>query len=222
MPRRDPQTGKFVSGGGGFGGSVDRMTTISGGLSGLIPAADLAGGVTEVTVDGEDAEIVNLSKFLDSDETFEVAWAALDAYLGLPTTATAESSANLTYELRTDLENMGKAGHAARSSHYGGSVTHESGIADMRKDEGEDSSLLYVGSAYAEPSHSDTTNGLAAGSDSYSDSVLLPIKAEMLRTVRLDEDDEVMVASRIGVDNISDHAVVWGFGLTMHGAVTET
>lgn len=223
MVHRDPETGKFVADeGGGVFEEMDRETTISGGLSVNIPAADLGGGNVTETVDGDDGELVNLSNHLDADEVFEARLIIVDTFLGLPTTATAEGSALVSYQVQTDLSSFNNAEQGLFSGFYGGATTLETGIADVRQNDEMDGSIVHTGAMYAESSALDTTNGVGTGSDHSEDTVVIPAKAQAGRSLLVDEDDEIGVSSRIGIDNVSDHAVTYGFGITMHGGVFET
>lgn len=217
MPRRDPSTGKFVS-----GGDLDwsDTTVVTGSLASTIPAADLAGGQTQAEVMGENSQIVNLNNELDHDETFEVVWAYLSISLALPTTATAESYAALEWTLRTDLGRNFIAGNPG----WGGSATKTAGIVDIEVHEGErynDASIVAGGRLRAENSHSDSVNGLAAGADSDREDVKLPFFTEMGGGPSLDQDDEMSVPHQFTVDNASDHSVQASFDLAMRGIVHE-
>lgn len=213
MPRRDPQTGKFLSGG------VDSwadIRTVSGAMNSTIPAADLAGGTGNAVVNGENSEIVDFSNLLDNDEIFEVLAGQFVATLSMPTTATAESAARLNWVLRGDLGE----GAGEHPGHYGFGAEREDGIVDIRSQQYWDADRLAVGHLTATNSVVDTVNALGAGGDDGFDRVDLEF-GHLGAGPQFDSDDEVGVPHTVYFDNISDHAVEAGFDVHLVGTVHE-
>lgn len=218
MPRRDPKTGKFVS----SDGCVTRndADTVMADFVSVIPAADLSGGTTTPSdgrVEGEDAEIVNFSNLLDSDEVFEIYRLTLMTSLSLPTTASAEGSAQADYTLTDDLTDfVGTTG-----SFYGAGPEIQTGIVDIRANQFDDDDWLVNGRLWASPSHSDSAAGLAAGSDAMSQLHEVGYLSEYGGGPRFDEDDEIAITHEITVDNVSDHAVQFTADLLLVGEIFD-
>lgn len=216
MPRRDPKTGKFVS--GSSLSSWHDVDAISGGLTTTVPAADLAGGTTTANVGGETAEIVDFGDPLRDDEIFECHVMHLNATLSLPTTATAESAAMMDFVVLTDF---GGAGPGIKTVHYGANAQKAQGIADVTADQLDDDSILYNGRMTATNSLADSVNGLAAGGDDDRLREQLRFVPDLGVGPRFDEDDELSIPHDIDIDNVSDHAVVATFDVHLVGSVVE-
>lgn len=214
MPRRDPNTGKFVS---GSRPDFDRFTSVRATLDATIPAADLAGGTGTNKVEGEESQLIDFNNELDADELF-IPWQFhFVVSHQLPTTATAESSSQLDWVFMTDLDDLRPN---AGSVFYGAGPIVEDGISDIRAAESFDASILWGGKMGAEAGHSDTVNGLAGGANHGYDSMTLDALA-MGSPWSFDEDDELAVPHDVQFDNISDHAVQTAFTVVAHGGIVE-
>lgn len=207
MPQRDPQTGKFVSGGSG------KVRRVQGRLQSVIPAADLAGGSTTAKVTGEEAEIVDFSTVLESDEMFHLDALTFAATLAMPTTATAESSGRLAYSV--DRDSAGGL-EFLDDPFYNGQVHSQEGIVDLTSSSGESTETIHVGELRVEASIADTVNALAAGADIDRERQVLYPQAQAF-----DRDDELYIPHDINVDNVSDHAVAASWILLLEGRVRE-
>lgn len=201
-------------------GRCDRHTAFTGYLSSTIPAADLSGGENVDLVDGEESVIIDFGDELDNDEVFVPELLYITAGLHGPTTASAESSLSLGYMLSTDLQNVRPA-NAWRGTFYGAGETTSQGIVDVAQNDSSDDSVLFAGGMFGSPSHSDSTNGLAAGNDAGHETTRLPLATETGHSVSLDADDELSVPHQIASDNVSDHAVQASFAVHVFGAVYD-
>lgn len=216
MVRRDPDSGKFVSGSGGVDWS--ETTAVEASYTSLIPAADLSGGTGQHNVDGEEAEIIDFSEVMANDEVFEVLGIQMSANLGLPTTATAEGSATFRFGLGSSSD---RSVHGNSGPFYAGGFDVEQDSVDVQKSQNVDPGILLNGNLYAEPSHSDTTNGLAAGAAPANEQWVVSPEEALGASPVYDRDDELYLVHEIDVDNISDHAVRAAVLLTVHGRVEE-
>lgn len=212
MPRRDPNTGKFVSGSSVSWTDTTRITAV---MHSNIPAADLAGGKVSAPVTGDNAEFVNFSKHLDHDEMFRLLSIDLTAVLALPTTATAESAGEVTYVLSRAGENS-----IARtnSPFFNGNIHREQGIVDLTASDGETAETLAIGELQASNSLRDTATGTAAGADIDRDRRVIHFGG---RGPAFDRDDEIYVPHEFDVDGISDHAVDASWHALLHGVVED-
>lgn len=212
MVRRDPQTGQFVS--GGEDAADDRLT---GSISSTVPAADLSGGTASQAVDGETAEVIDFTQVLDSDEVFEVAALTVEASLSLPTTATAESAAQLNWTVSNDLG----ASQVINPVHYGNSAMEEQGIADVRAEQWDDDGTLATGHLVAESSVGDSTNGLGAGAENDRERIRIPFWGDYGSGPVFDQNDELTAPHQFYIDNVDDHAVLATIVCHLEGNVTE-
>lgn len=213
-PRRDPSTGKFVSGSG-----VDAwhdVESISGALRSNLPAADLAGGTGNTVVNYRESEIVDFTNILDNDEIFEVLGGHLVATLAMPTTATAEGSAQLNWVLRGDPEE----GAGEHPPFYGFGPELSDGIADIRQQQYDDNDRLAVGHLTATPSFLDTVNALGGGGDDGFDRAELDF-SDVGTGPQYDADDEIGIPHTFYYDGVSDHAISAGFDLHLFGRVHD-
>lgn len=216
MPRRDPKTGKFVS--GSSLSSWHDVDAVSAGLTTTVPAADLAGGTSSANVTGETAELIDFGDPLRDDEIFECHVMHLTATLSMPTTATAESAVMMDFNVMTDL---GGAGPGIKAVHYGAGTQRTQGIADVNADQLDDDSILYNGRMTATNSLADSVNGLAAGGDDDRLRETVRFVPDLGVGPRFDEDDELAVPHNIDIDNVSNHAVVATFDVHLVGSVVE-
>lgn len=211
--RRDPETGQFVSSGGGT--DWTDTTRVVGTLHSSIPAADLAGGTNEYEAIGDEVEVIDFGSTLDNDEVFRVLATRTTAVLAMPTTATAESSAQMSYGVSMDAA---APVLQVDDPFYTGKVHKETGIIDTTNSSDEANELLTVGELAADASAADTTNGLGVGAD---------IDRDRQQTAYggagpvFDKDDELYIPHEFGVDNISDHAVNASFSVFLHGVVEQ-
>lgn len=207
---RDPNTGKFVS-----GSSDGRPQTFSGTVTATVPAADLSGGTVAQDMDGTGTIAVNMSDFLDSDEVFDLAVLDVASTLSLPTTATAESSAQVEFNVTPDV---GERTGDSTPSFYGGPVEEEEGFADLNSNH-DDSLVFYRGRLASGASVADTVNGLGAGAAPGNEHDSVNFRTDVGWTPGLDEQDEVAVPFELMADNISDHAIVFTADLLLMGTV---
>lgn len=212
MPRRDPRTGKFVS--GGDSAADDRIT---GSISTTVPAADLAGGIEEIGVDGERAEVIDFTSILDSDEIFEVAAMTTTVALSGPTTATAEGSLQLNWTVATDLSES----RVINPVFFGKSVHRTQGVADIRQAQWDDDSVLTNGLLTATPSMRDTATGTAGGSHEGFDRERIGFWDEFGSGPVFDQDDELTAPHKLYCDGVDDHAIVATILVSLEGNVSE-
>lgn len=214
MVRRDPRTGKFVS--SGSGADWSDKTRVGGIVNYSIPAADLGGGTVTAGVDGEESEIVDFTDKLENDEVYQAERVQIATFLGLPTTATAESSAIVKFELGSRGDPTFPA--TATPVFYGGVTSAEDGIVDVNSTDEEAGSVFWMGQHYAEASAVDTVNALGAGADAENDKETVYFGSA---GPVFDRDDELYAPAEISVDNVSDHAVVASCWVLLDGEVQE-
>lgn len=219
MPRRDPQTGKFVSGNRPSG--YDRRETLSGSIVVNIPAADNAGGSTIQQWTGSNGIVIDFDNELHSDEVFHLQSMEYSGSLALPTTATAESSAVVGYVIGSDMVNPQPFLTRTTSLSSLSAVDNEEGVADIAVGQSDDDSILLAGALYAEASIADSVNGLAGGADYENESRTFRPWRDLGTTVAFDQDDELAVTGELSSRNVSDHQVVYQAVITVHGWVEE-
>lgn len=208
MPHRDPRTGQFVSG-------SSEEESITAGLGMNIPAADLSGGNNAQYVDGEEATLVDFTEVLDSDEVFEIHSLMLANAYYAPTTATAEGSALVEWELTPDPN--GSSGAYAGTAFWNSSPDREEGIADMFMSQTDGEETLSVGVMGVIPSLNDTTNGTGAGGDWENERVNLGWEDP----IEMDANDALYLNQHHHFDNISDHAVSMQSRAVLKGRTVE-
>lgn len=218
MVRRDPDTGKFVSGGSAKAVQWNDVKTIHGVNHYNIPAADLSGGTYERSVDGSNSEIINFSGELANDEVFRALGLQYVATLGGPTTATAEGSMELSWMVSSKPE---QSSMRANSPFYGGNVNREQGTIDIVNGYQETTGTLVYGEMHAEPSAADSTNGLGLGADYDRERGIISFVEMFGDGPAYDRDDELYAPAEFGIDNVSDHAVNATIGVLLHGTVEE-
>lgn len=212
-PRRDPETGKFVSGGEMRSLRAD-MDAITGAVAFVIPAADLA-GETSASIDGEDAEIIDFTGVLDDDELFKIEMLSLSLSMGLPTTSSAEGFGAAAWQLRTDF---GEVPPSATADKFTGTGTADStGIVDVAQAQSEESDIIDSGVLYAEASFADALNTLGGGSDVANEHRYLKVGADLGAVLTVDEDDELSIPTSFRTDNVNDHRISFGATLTVYG-----
>lgn len=223
MPRRDPQTGQFVSSDSPGNYDWQDIRSISGVNHMEIPAADLAGGTgTSTAVGHPEAQIVDFTNVLDQDEVFRVLQIRANHLLYLPTTSTAESSSIATFEVSEEPNGATALGSGGAPTHYGGNQNASSGIIDIGAGAGggKVSGVLYTGEMTAEASLGDSVNGLGAGAA--PDRLREVVEFQHLGGGPIyDADDELYVPTRIGYENISDHAIQVTHNVLVRGLVEE-
>lgn len=214
MVARDPETGKFVS--DGDGPSWRDTTRLSGIVNYTVPAADLGGGNNRTMVAGDESEIMDFTPFLENDEVFRMRSLEVAVSVGLPTTATQESSALISYQIGPDSDSNQMMNQSP--TFYGGGLHEEDYIVDINSSSREVGGTLHIGQAYVEASHSDTVNALGGGGDAENQHHQLhfgdagPV---------YDRDDELYCPTELHYDNISDHAIVASIWFLAHGEVEE-
>lgn len=219
MVYRDPDTGQFVSSGGGAKAYHD-ATRIGGLLTAVIPAADLSGGTGDNQVSGDETEIVDFDGYLANDEVFRLQMARVSAVLSLPTTATAEGSGTLKYGIGGSGD-INAAIHNT-DSFYGSATVAEEGQVDIHQDNHQEMpSIWHLGTLYAENSAADSTNGLGVGGDSAHESELIPFGANLGDGPVYDRDDELYAPFEVATDNISDHAIRGQMQVLLWGHIEE-
>lgn len=219
MVRRDPETGKFVS--GSSRDNVDRWENLHGTVAVNIPAADLGGGTVAEQFDTPEAELINFSEVLDNDEVFnlELMQATVSAFAS--TTATAEGSLDVGYGITRDM--FDAAPLFTRATHTANLPTtdFQQGTVDGAVAQNDNDGLLITGSLYAEPSVGDSTNGLGAGAGPANEVREFAPLRDMGRTIGFDQDDELYVIGELNVNNVSDHGVSFITTVDLHGHVLD-
>lgn len=217
MPRRDPNTGQFVSG----GGSVDfsDIEVVRGEFSLMIPAADLAGGVTTAQVFGDESEIIDFSPVLAGDDEFEVFAMQWASFFSGPTTATAETAGMAEYQLTRDWGTA--AAQRGTPAHFGGSTNAQEGIIDISSGQTVGEPLLMSDVLYFEASNRDTTTGTAAGSDAGRRFERISYLSEFGSGPVFDRDDELFLPAELHVDGADDHAIVFQAVVQLEGAIID-
>lgn len=215
MPRRDPNTGQFVS---GESVNWDDLDVVTGSLTSTIPAADLAGTKATFPARGESTEIVDMSSTLTRGEVFEIHRFELVATLTGPTTATAEGDVQLEWALTRDLD-VGEVG--VSNPFYAGagsqSEVRSDGVIDLHNFQTDEDAVLSVGRLTCSPSHRDTTTGTGGGAAEGFDRVIRHFGAGP----RLDEDDELGAPHTFSVNGIDDHSVAASFDLLVEGRIQD-
>lgn len=216
MPLRDPETGKFVAGGGSHGRDLRAdMDAVTGAIKYTIPAADNAGGITVQAVDGEEAELIDFTGVLDDDETFRIEAISLSLSLGLPTTATAEGFGSAGWQLRTDFGNDIPAGIAGQFNNTG--PDREEGIIDVVQAQREESDIIEAGVLYAQPSFNDTVTGTGGGGHTANQHRYFTPGSDLGAVLTVDEDDELVLPTRLRTENVSDHRISFGAVAVCYG-----
>lgn len=222
MVHRDPETGRFVSDSGGGHGdaSYGRTRTITGAMHSEIAAADLAGGTTTDTVEaGAALELIDFDEVLvQENEVYEVVMARLLYYVNAHTTATAEGWVGVGWEVTTD-QNLGTGELRPPFTGSGSGIAGSN--ATISQDSRRAEQTFDHGFLNAEPSHSDTTNGLAAGADYNIVDRQIEYRQAFDRGPMFDMDDSWFVPHRYHIDNIDDHAVQFGVACQLEGVVHD-
>lgn len=213
MVYRDPQTGQYQS---GSRDSSGRYATVTANIASSIPAADLAGGTDIQSVDGDEAQLIDFTTILDSDEVFLLDQLQGRAFLSAPTTATAEGTVLLEYSLSRDFEfpNSGTS-----SAFWTGSAQREDGIADVNQTQTDNDMAIWISQMSATPSIADSVNGLAGGSDMDREDIRQHWHGD--GRPAFDRDDELVAPHQWQVDNVSDHAVEWDLVVLAEGRIQE-
>lgn len=222
-PGRDPQTGKFVSGGSGRPSSdFDRYETFSGSLSVQIPAADNAGGQTLEQWSGSDGHVIDFDGELDNDEIFRLQSLEVTVSLALPVTATTEGAAVVGYVIGSDpVDPLPLASRTTALAPLSGATDREVGVLDISQAQSDDDDVMMSGALYAENSALDTVNALAMGGQVANQERSWSPWTEFDKTVDFDESDEIAVTGELTTNNVSDHNVIFTTFVTAHGWVDE-
>lgn len=217
MVRRDPQTGKFVSGGGDH--SWAETNQITGAISYTIPAADLSGGTGTTGSTEHHSELVDFTHILDNDEVFLLDAMMVVASFYLPTTATAEGSGAFSYAIGPESGAVGSVLHT--SPFYLGSADKSDGIVDINQEMKEGENVLHVGQLHGEASLADTTNSLAGGAEYENEREFISFRKDIGAQPAFDADDELYCPMEFSYDNISDHAIGATVKVLLNGRVEE-
>lgn len=215
-PRRDPDTGQYVS--SDSHPEWNDMTTIFGGVGYGIPAADLAGGSHFDNVAGEESQVVDFSPVLDNDEVFVLHQMTGYAWIGMPTTATAEGSMAFEYGLVTDLGAIQPSGPTTPPGPLSNDLDAETDTVDVTQYQDEETNILHTSALYAEAGLADTVNALAAGGS--------PSREDFRQVFGqngpgFDRSDEVLAPAEFHVDNVSDHSVNASVGVLLRGRIHD-
>lgn len=216
MVRRDPQTGKFVSG-GGHGLNWHDRTQISGHMHWSIPAADLGGGTLNANATGGPTEIVDFTPVLENDEVYRLSTLHVSAYLGFPTTATAESSGMVSFDINSDGDPIASSGG---NPFYEG-ANDEDGVIDIVHGSTESDSSIYYADLIGEASVGDTVNGVGSGSDYENMTEWIAFDQMLGGGPVYDRDDELYCPVDVRVDNAADHSISGGVSVMLYGHVEE-
>lgn len=220
MVRRDPQTGQFVSEGPGSG--FDRWANYQGTIAVNVPAADLSGGQESLQFDTADAQLFDFTDVLDNDEVFVLQVLHMTADLRMGTTATAEAATHVGYIITEDHQDASPL--TTRTTHIAGPLPQTDftqGIVDGAIAQEDNDDIFLTGGLYAENSHSDTTNAVAAGAaPAHVERTYAPGPMQG-REVAFDADDELFCLGELNIDNVSDHAVQFTVFVDLHGYVEE-
>lgn len=158
-PRRDPETGKFVSGTGLPG--MDGLVKQTGQFGAGIPAADLAGGNPEThRYDSPEVGMEVAGGDLSRDQEAELVAVFVMDSLDLPGTATGETNAVLSREWNFDEDPDIVSSASEQESNLGTQAS-----IDVTSTVAEDIDVLEFAQLQAQGQHSDSVNGLAAGGD---------------------------------------------------------
>lgn len=205
---QDPETGRFVS--------VDdadrqRMTwtdteVFTGAVWHEIPAADLSGQTqAQLFEERPGSELIDFGQELDNDEVFEALTIDYGFKLYAHTTATAEGYVEAATGITA---NVPASSWVAENTPFFGNIEFQNGIIDSAvfNDETEEEWLANAFLA-AEPSHSDTTNAVAAGAMYDEVRRLVPLRLLYGTGPMYDDNDSLFAPVHFNVDNVSDHAV---------------
>lgn len=221
MPRRDPQTGKFVSG-GDSGVSYDELETAIGAVDLEIPAADLSGGQTTERFDGAEIELMDFGDLINRhDQSIEIVEAVFDAELTAHTTQTAESFVGVGFSVREEPERDAWSRDPVFFSGAQFETGDDAGIVDGRALSARYAGTIWGALLQATGNIGDSTNGLGAGSDFARESERVQFVPRYDRGPVYDESDDWYVSGEFFVDNASDHAVEMNLRTQVWGRVVE-
>lgn len=228
-PRRDPETGKFVSGDAAPQVSWPDIKMLAGGITAEIPAAQLAGEASSHNIFDQDAEAMTLTDVLDNNEVYQILAMRYHAAIDLPTTATAESHGALAWGIGTASDgprssslSPGNFGGPSRLQHTEGGFTSDiNSVPSDSSSSPDDPGHWIEGYIPASSSVGDSTNGLGAGGDSGQEYGTIPFAAMLGDGPFLDRDDEVIAPMEIMFNNISDHAIYGHIGFNLFGVVHQ-
>lgn len=176
-----------------------RWKRVEGGLSAIIPAADLSGGTTDQPdLDGDIVQLIDFSGELESHEAFHVVRGWFQTQLMLHTTATTEGWA------RADVAYSRESAASDHSSAFL-TVNEEDDVWDVNQSfVGEVSEHLHRADLMSENNFNDTTSATGGGGWVDTDRTLVQYQpGEFV----FDQDDEVYSPLSAATDNIDDHAI---------------
>lgn len=211
---RDPETGQFrrasdVS----HHKHVDEREAFSGVLQTNIPAADLTTGNDQVTVDGDEAEIIDFTDLIESDEVFVAHRVELNVAVRPQRTATAEHAIRMDYQLRS--------GDSGLDPDRAGSGTQEIGIADVTQDQSDDDDVIFNGGLQGSGDFADSSAGVGAGGDQRHVQHVIDYPPLDLPGPGFDGDDELYVPHALDILGSDDQGAEVFFAATMHGQTYE-
>lgn len=213
MPRRDPQTGKFVS-----GGEYDdvEVVTFSGGVG--VEAVDMTGatGFTGERFDFEGVELIDYDEVVDRNESLELLEASHRIVVYQNSTATADG---------TFAAGVGISSSPARTS-VEATTTPNSGddiegafVARSYKND----TIDLIGrplEAVATGPFSDTATGVGGGGAVGTDEVIIGSLPEQIG--QFHPRDELFLNGRVRGWNIDDAGVHVGFkGQHIYGVISD-
>lgn len=203
MVRRDPETGKFVSGPSHGGECWQSLEKAHGHVTHRIDAADLSGG--EVTRGTEVTEpVIDFGDLIDEGDLAEIVGLDFNAVMYAPTTATAESFSRAMLQIRseTGLDRTSLVTGALSGSE----VTDDT--VDVKANGSQSHETLAQALLYGVTNFNDTVNATGGG----------PGITQIDRTYNyrsmygggpvFDDDDELYIPVSIEIDNASDHRVL--------------
>lgn len=207
---RDPETGQFRRASDvGHHKHVDEREVFSGVLQTNIPPADLTTGNDQVSVTGDEAEIIDFTEYLDSDEVFVAHRVELNVAVRPQRTATAEHAIRADYQLRS--------GDSALDPDRAGSGTQETGIADVTQDDSDDDDVIFSGGFQGSGDFADSSTSLAAGADQSQIQHVINYPAIDLPGPGFDGDDEVYIPHALDILGSDDQGAEVFFATVMHG-----
>lgn len=214
MPRRDPQTGKFVA-----GDSFDwhDLHQISGQVLYRIPAADLTG----TTLTKAEAELVDFSGFLDIDEVFEMVTLQVSIVASASTTSSGEGHVSMDYGISRDNDQWQFQGFGLDPIWAGAAADGENEIVDWVNRSEHHDEVLYTGRAAVDNGESDDVNGVGRGGIYMDDRQLLDFRARYGEGPNFDSDDELYFPAEFHADAVENFGINLECNVSARGIIHE-